>query len=280
MSRRFVLLGDPVAHSLSPTIQDAAFRALGVEAVYEAVRVEAVELERAMRLARSGGNVTVPHKARAATVVDVRTEAVRETGACNCFWTDDEERLCGENSDVEGFRSAVDEFPEARIAGGRVLVLGAGGAAAAVVLACVQGGARRLAIANRTPARAEALARRFAAGATEIGARSAADAMRDDWDLVVNATSLGLSPADPLPMELDAGRVGAVLDLVYGPGGTPWTRHARFRGVPSRDGLGMLIHQAALSVRRWVGLSPPLDVMRRAAAETLAGGESTAPRDR
>ncbi|MFQ5746865.1 MAG: shikimate dehydrogenase family protein [Gemmatimonadota bacterium] len=278
MSRRFVLLGDPVAHSLSPVLHEAAFGALGEDAEYAAVRVGAAELAEAMRIGVDGGNVTVPHKRRAADLLDVRTEAVRITGACNCFRLEASGQLWGDNTDVEGFRQALHRLPEARLGGRAVLVLGAGGGAAAVVAACIAVGARRVAIVNRSPDRARALARRFAGSGSEVDLVSRGDARREAWDLVVNATSLGLRAADPLPMRLDASRVRAAFDLVYGRDGTAWTRHARESGIPVSDGLEMLIQQAGLSVQRWLDRTPPLEPMRRAVETVLSSAAPPAGR--
>ena len=129
-TRPFVLLGDPVSHSLSPRIHNAAFRACGVDGVYVAIRcspADAGALLRAIAHGGGGGNVTLPHKILAAGVLDRQTSAVTRTGACNTFWSEDG-LVCGDNTDVEGFRRALDGFVPAS-AGSRVLLIGAGGAA-------------------------------------------------------------------------------------------------------------------------------------------------------
>lgn len=267
--RLFALLGWPVEHSLSPAIHAAAFRALGVDASYVPMAIRAEELEGVLpAVARAGGgNVTVPHKEAAARLVDRPSDAVRRTGACNCFWSEDD-AVAGDNTDVGGFREAVEEWAAVRLPGARILLLGAGGAARAVVAACQEAGAESVDVWNRTTRRARSMAR----DAREIGAGDGPDirvlASRGEtegaYELAVNATSLGLRPDDPLPIPLEGMRVGAVLDLVYGESGTDWTRNARRAGVPARDGLDMLIRQAGLSLRRWLGVPPPLDAMRRA----------------
>jgi len=125
-----------VEHSLSPAIQNAAFREAGVDGVYVALRTSAEDLPalvRALSRAGGGGNVTLPHKERAATVVDVPSDAVRRTGACNTFWGDDDGRIHGDNTDVEGFRRALRSFLGRSPEGFRVLLLGAGGAARAIL---------------------------------------------------------------------------------------------------------------------------------------------------
>lgn len=268
--RLFALLGWPVEHSLSPAIHGAAFRELGVDATYVALPVREAELDGVLPpVARAGGgNVTVPHKQAAARLLDRPSAEVRRTGACNCFWTEDGD-LAGDNTDVGGFREAVGAWHRARLEGGRILLLGAGGAARAVLAACRDAGAESVEIWNRTTGRARELVR--AAGEAGAQAETVLKVLESRWDaagpydLVVNATSLGLDPEDPLPLDLADVETAAVFDLVYGEDGTPWTRHAEDAGVPARDGLEMLVRQAGLSLRRWLRVEPPIDVMREAA---------------
>lgn len=268
----FGLLGRPVAHSASPAIHRAAFAALGIDAEYEPLDVSADELVEAMRAyARTGGgNVTLPHKERAASALARPSGAVRRTGACNCFWRDEEGALAGDNTDIGGFLTAVGELlGERPLAGRSVLLFGAGGAARAVLMACLEGGARRVDIHNRTAARAGRLAREV--GGTEIPVRvlEGDGLAAGPWDLAVNATSLGLHAEDATPPAA-APRATAALDLVYAPGGTRWVREARAAGIPARDGRHMLVHQAALSLRRWLpGVDPPVEAMREAAERAI-----------
>jgi shikimate dehydrogenase len=255
--RRFAVIGDPVAHSLSPTIYAAAFRRLGVSASYEARRVPSGDSERLRRtlagLSREGGgNVTVPHKEEAARLVDVRLPAARRTGAVNCFWGDRSGRVQGDNTDVGGFAAAIRDVEAPALGGADVLVLGAGGAARAVAVACLDQRVGRLDLLNRTPERAVALATELSDGST-ARAVTGDEARSRTYDLVVNATSLGLRADDPLPLPLHEMSTRYALDLVYGHGGTRWTAHARSLGIPARDGLTMLVRQAALSLGRWFG---------------------------
>lgn len=282
--RAVALLGDPVAHSLSPVLHEAGFRALGLDARYVALRTLPAELPHLMRaFARSGGgNVTVPHKVAAREVLDRETDAVALTGACNCFWSEPGSGgedtgggdLAGDNTDVGGFLAAVEAWPDGpELAGGRILLLGAGGGARAVAAACVESGVDRLTIRNRTMSRARELAQRFGGRGPEVKVLAAEDGElpppEERYDLVVNATSLGLDDDDPLPLELGAVHARAAFDLVYGDDGTAWVRHARRNGIPAIDGLEMLIRQAALSVERWFGVEPLLAAMRQAAEERL-----------
>jgi shikimate dehydrogenase len=268
-TRLFALLGDPVAHSLSPSFQNAAFRALGLDAVFVALRCGADELPGLLRgIARAGGggNVTVPHKALAARTVDRPSDAVLRTGACNAFWQEDGV-VAGDNTDVAGASAAVAALLGREPAGARVLLLGAGGAASAVLCALVDARPERIVIVNRTPDRARALAERYRTPGVRIDVVDGADALAGErFDLAVNSTSLGLKADDALPLDPDAARVtvGAALDLVYARGETPWVREMRARGLPAADGKEMLLQQGAAAFRRWWGSEPPLDVMRAA----------------
>ena len=262
MGREFVLIGDPVAHSRSPRIHRAAFSHWGLDASYSLRRVTAEEVEEEVRraAARGGGNVTLPHKGAVASLIDEPTDAVRATGACNCFWGAGDGSVVGDNTDVAGFAAAVGQVTR-DLSGADVLVLGAGGAARAVVHALRGFGARRIRLYNRTQGRAHRLAEDLG-GAVEV----VPGGFDEPVDLLVNATRLGLSADDPLPFDFAAAPVGAVFDLVYAPGETALVRAARALGIPATDGLPMLVHQAALSLKRWYpDLEPPMDVLFSAA---------------
>jgi len=268
-TRVLALLGDPVSHSLSPLVQNAAIRALALDGVYVALRCageDAPSLLRALARAGGGGNVTVPHKQVAFAAVDRRTPAAEATGAVNAFWLSGGE-VWGDNTDVEGFTAAVRLLLGRSIAGGRVLVIGAGGGARAVVHALAAHGAERIVIVNRTQERARELARRFGQGRTRIDViDSVADIGAGAFDLAVNATSLGLRADDPLPLDpATAPPIEAALDLVYSrTGETPWVRAMSAHRIPTLDGTEMLLQQGAAAFRRWWNLDPPLELMRTA----------------
>lgn len=265
--RLFVLLGDPVHHSLSPAMHNAAFRALGLDAVYVALRTwdELVgPLMRSVAGGGGGGNVTLPHKGRAATALDHASEAVRATGACNVFWWEQERGLCGDNTDVEAFRRAAEAVLGGPLEGRRVLLLGAGGAARAVAYACIQARAAGVEILNRSTDRARAMIRDLGAPPGLRLVEEPAVVRSEAFDLIVNATSLGLSRQDPLPLDPGAVSVRAVLDLVYSPEETRFVDAARRVGVAAADGRGMLVEQAVASFRHWFGREPPREVMLRA----------------
>lgn len=270
----YALLGDPVEHSPAPAIYQAAFRDLGVDATFVSRVVTRSELASVMRevAATGGGNVTLPHKLLAAAALDTPSSSVLRTGACNCFWSGPEGSLCGDNTDVGGVLTAVHRLERScdlRLRGARCLVLGAGGAARAVLAALSEGGAAAAEILNRTREKAHGVAAELELGEMAILVLGGRGDVTGPYDLVVNATSLGLRPTDPLPADLSRFRAGAALDVVYRVGGTPWVRHARALGLPAADGLDMLVAQAELSIRNWLGLVAPVEVMRRAAQAAL-----------
>jgi shikimate dehydrogenase len=262
--RRLVLLGHPVAHSLSPAMQNAALAALGMPLRYEALDVTPESLDAtldALVAAGAAGNVTLPHKTRVAARCASLTDSARRAGATNVFWVVNG-ALAGDNTDIPAFAALAIQTLGTIPAGKRVCVLGAGGAAAAVLAAAEQWQDCTVALYNRSPVRAAELAARFPVVRTI--AATPADAARDA-DLVVNATALGLRSSDPLPLEIDAIPAGAtVVDLVYRAGGTHWSRGARAAGHRAADGLEMLLEQGALALERWLGVPAPRTVMREA----------------
>lgn len=267
-TRTLAVLGDPVEHSLSPVMQNAAMRHLGLDGVYVALRCDADALPGLMRgiaAAGGGGNVTLPHKLAAARVVDVATDAVRRTGACNTFWYEDG-ALHGDNTDVHGFRAALASLVPDGAWGRRVLLLGAGGAARAALTSLLDEGVAQVVLLNRSVEKARALSGR--AGDPRVRVLERVEALPDEepFELVVNATRLGLDPADPPPLVLaQAPPVEAVLDLVYREQGlSPLVTEARHLGLPAEDGAEMLVQQGALAFERWWRCDAPLDVMRRA----------------
>ncbi|HEX2166197.1 MAG TPA: shikimate dehydrogenase [Longimicrobiales bacterium] len=267
-TRLFVLLGDPVGHSVSPLFQNAALRERGIDAVYTALgcdRQSVGPLIRALCRANGGGNVTIPHKAAAAECIERPSPQVTRTGACNTFWGEDGV-VCGDNTDVEGFRHAASQLhPD--LNGVRSLIIGAGGAAAAAACALIDSGAASITLINRSPDRARVLASRLDPDGRIVNViTSVHDVAGASFDLVVNASAAGLRDDDPVPFDLSTlARTGAAIDVVYRQSGsTPFVRHARRLGIRAADGTEMLIAQGASAFARWFGGEPPLDVMRNA----------------
>lgn len=257
------IIGWPVEHSLSPAMHNAAFAALGLNWLYAAFPVHPDRVAEAVRGLAAAGcaglNVTIPHKQAVIPCCSDVSEAVTAIGAANTLVPDGAGGFRGDNTDAAGFLRALDEQAPLDLAGSDALVIGAGGAARAVVFALRSRGAR-VRVANRSAARAAELGDPvpFVTQALETVAAQSA--------LVVNATSLGLhgdSPPPELPLA-GLGRDQVVADIVYRPGGTPWLAAAAARGARPVDGLGMLLHQGAAAFEQWAGQAAPVEVMRRA----------------
>lgn len=270
------VIGDPVRHSLSPTLHNAAFAALGLDWVSVAFPIAPGALDAALSGARALGlrglSVTMPFKEPVAATIDRKSPTATLLGAVNCVVVEPD-GLVGHNTDGEGLVAALRRGAGFEPAGRRCVVAGAGGAARAVVLALAQAGASEVIVVGRTPART-ADAASLAAGVGRTGSPSDAR----DADLVVNATPAGMagtSVAGELP-PIDPGLLGRgqlAVDLVYVPRPTRWLELAARRGAATLDGLGMLVHQAALQIELWSGRSAPVEAMWQAVAHRHARGE-------
>lgn len=271
--RLAALIGSPVEHSLSPVIHQAAFDAAGVDWTYAAFDVaagRAAEAVAAMRvLGIAGLSVTMPHKHDVADAVDRRDPAAAALRSVNTVsWDGDD--LVGSSTDGAGFVASLIEVG-IDVSGARVAVLGAGGAARSVIDALGRAGAASICVINRTSERAVSAC--LLAAVASVGTRD--DVARAD--LVVNASSVGMG-VDPttatdadLPCEIELlGPTQIVADLVYHPLRTAWLVRADDVGARTVDGLGMLIHQAALQQETWLGRMPDVAVMRRAAEDALS----------
>jgi shikimate dehydrogenase len=258
------IIGDPVSHSRSPAIHNAAFAALGLDWVFVAFRVPMGAAVRALDGVRAldiaGLSVTMPHKRDAAEACDELTPTASALGAVNTVVARDRV-LLGDSTDGEGLvRSLRDEGVDP--AGARILVLGAGGAARAIVHALGAHGADVTVAARRRDAAESAAA--LAPRARVLDLDQAGPALAQ-CDVVVNATPLGMrGERPPFPADSLAG-LALVLDTVYHPLETPLLAEARARGVACANGLGMLVHQAAIAFETLTGATAPLDVMRAAA---------------
>lgn len=268
------VIGDPVAHSLSPLLHNTAFVHLGLDwvsvgfAVPEGQAAQAMAGMRALGL--HGLSVTMPHKGTVARLVDRRTPVAERLGAVNCVRRLADGQLVGENTDGAGFLAALRRGARFEVAGRRCMVAGAGGAGRAVVLALVEAGAGEVVVVNRTAGPAETVVAMAGPGA-RVGEPDEAPQM----DLVVKATPAGMAgtPSAPLGCLVDPATLGAgqlAVDLVYDPAVTPWLEAARLAGADTLGGLGMLVHQAALQLTAWTGQEPPLEAMW-AAANQQAG---------
>lgn len=273
---RLAVLGDPVAHSLSPAMHNAAFAAVGVPAQYLAQRVAAGELGEALTKARAAGylglNLTVPHKEAALAHLDEVEPAARRLGAVNTVVFRDG-RAFGTNTDGPGFLWSLTQQAGFDPHGCRAVVVGAGGAARSVAAALAEAGAARVDVVNRTRERAVALATSLGLSGDALDPDQAAAAL-GQADLVVNCTTQGMwpevdgrPPADPRGMRPDA----LAMDIVYNPRPTRWLAMAAERGCRTLDGLGMLAGQAAAAWEVWFGFQGPAQVMMEAAVRALEG---------
>lgn len=275
------IIGWPVEHSLSPVMHNAAFRARGMDWAYVPLPVPPNRVKEAVLGLRGlgfrGANVTVPHKQAVMPFLDHLTPEARAIGAVNTIVVEENGHMWGTNTDAQGF---LDDLTAAGISveGESVLVLGAGGAARAVVYALARAGAR-VTIANRTLGRAVELARQIHTALPAAAFRVVEftpDALRREADahaILVNATSVGMWPdvdASPWPAGVGFGNIRVVYDLVYRPRPTRLLQEAQAWGCRAIDGLGMLVRQGAESWRLWTGQIPPVDVMEEVVREAMS----------
>ncbi|MEZ4492774.1 MAG: shikimate dehydrogenase [Dehalococcoidia bacterium] len=272
MTRTAGLIGHPVAHSLSPVFQNAAFQHCGLDVVYTAWDTPVARLRTRMQRLRSaemlGANVTIPHKQAVMPHIDELGDFSRRVGAVNTI-VNREGRLFGFNTDGPGFVQSLKDERNFDPRGANVLVFGAGGAARGIVLALVDAGAA-VSIANRTPSRAEDLAHTAGAGARAV--RQPGDLAA--YDVLVNTTSIGMEGTgteDQSPSDFLGARPGAfAVDIVYAPERTTFLRDAEAAGLRTLGGLAMLVYQGALAFTYWTGIHAPVEVMFDAARNELA----------
>ncbi|WP_173934393.1 shikimate dehydrogenase [Chelativorans sp. Marseille-P2723] len=256
--RRAFVCGHPIGHSRSPLIHNFWLKEHGIEGSYERRDVTPEAFPAFLReFSRyyAGGNVTIPHKESAWNLVERRDEAAQAIGAVNTLWLENG-RLCGGNTDAYGFAANLDAnapgWPDVGVA----TVIGAGGAARAVIYALLKRGLRRIRIVNRTEQRARDLAEVFGSGATAHPWEKRNELL-ESTGLLVNTSSLGMAGTPALDIELEALPGQAIVtDIVYVPLQTPLLAAAAARGLVTADGLGMLLHQAVPGFERWFGVRP------------------------
>ncbi|MCJ7631335.1 shikimate dehydrogenase [Candidatus Bathyarchaeota archaeon] len=276
-TKLYVLIGDPVEHSLSPVMQNAAFEIMGVDAVYLALRVQTSMLFRVIDCLRvlniSGFNVTIPHKVSIIKCLDEMNEKASAIGAANTVVNRDG-KLIGYNTDGTGALAALRDAG-VDPSGKRVLLLGAGGAARALAFSLVEV-AERVIVLNRTALKAESLVkdvRRSTRREILYGELNSSTLEKEvpDSDLLENATSVGMDPIqDKTPV--DAKLLGpnlVVFDIVYGPHETRLLKDAKAAGAKRVNGLGMLAHQGAQAFEIWTGMEAPVATMTGALKEAL-----------
>jgi shikimate dehydrogenase len=279
---RLGVFGDPVAHSLSPDMQNAALRACEINAQYVRFHIRPNELRSALRFLRKldfiGVNLTVPHKIAGFAQIDEADEFASRAGSVNTIRLRDK-KLVGSNTDGEGFLRTIRAEFSVDVRDLRVMIIGAGGGTGrAIAWQCALENCERLVLVNRTQEKANALAgqlRPFFAGPRVLGPAARIEAIRwdeptmraqlADIDLIVNATPLGMNSSDPaaVPARLLAPHQ-MVFDCVYGPSKTALVHAAEQAGARSANGISMLLHQGALSFSIWFDREAPIEAMRKA----------------
>ncbi len=270
-TRVVAVLGWPIEHSLSPVIHNAAFDAMGLDWRYVALPVAPGAVPEAVAglaaLGFAGANVTMPHKEAVADVVDRLREDAERLRAVNTIELA-AGSVVGHNTDAPGFARFLEQDVAFDAAGRTALLYGAGGAARACALALARAGLTRLVVALRVPARAKGLEAALDGFATKVEIVAFDRATDVSADLIVNGTPLGVH-GETLPLPALGSGIVAV-DLLYRPTLTPLQQATRAAGGSAFGGLGLLLHQAALSFEIWTGRQPPLEVMSAAALAALA----------
>jgi shikimate dehydrogenase len=271
--KKIAIIGDPVSHSLSPAMQNAAFRARKLPFRYSKKRLTSSQLPSFLKALKKGHyrglNVTVPYKEAVMTYLDEITPTARLIGAVNTILVEDG-NLKGFNTDGEGYLRSLKKETGFSLRGKHVVILGAGGAARAIVVACLSQGVQGLTLANRTLGRARKLALEFQKKFPRILIRAVSlkskilEPVFKKTDLLINTTSAGLKkePFPPLPLRLLPKRA-LVSDIVYKPALTPLLSEAKKKGKRTHPGLGMLLHQGALAFEIWTNRPAPLSLMKK-----------------
>ena len=270
-TRLATVIGSPVRHSFSPAIHNAAFAATGFDAVYTATPVAPGEAASAVEAMRRfewlGMSVTMPHKTDVLAACDIVSPAAQALASGNCiYWQGDS--IAADSTDGEGFVRGLAAELAVDVAGMRCVMVGAGGAARAVVRALVDSGAAEVVVVNRNPERAHE-------AAVHAGDRGRVGTLQDlgDAELVINGTPLGMAGTDhdqAVPFDVDLLRDDAVVsDLIYHPAQTPLLRAAADRGLRHQNGLSMLVFQAAVAFEHWTGIDAPIEAMQGAVADAL-----------
>jgi len=269
------VMGWPVAHSRSPAIHNHWIGQYGLNGHYVLLPVQPERLADAVRglraLGFAGCNITIPHKVAAMPLMDRIDPLAARIGAINTVVVERDGTLTGYNTDAYGYiQSLLDARPDWRADAGPITVLGAGGAARAILVALAERGARDIRLCNRSLDKAQALASEFGAPIHAVPWEQRADAL-EDCALLVNTTSLGMKGQPPLELALDRLPAHALVsDIIYVPLQTPLLAAARARGHTTVDGLGMLLNQARPAFAHWFGVMPELTpALRRQIEATL-----------
>ncbi|ADU29831.1 shikimate dehydrogenase [Evansella cellulosilytica] len=273
------VIGDPIGHSLSPHMHNAAYRELGINMEYHAFHVKREQLENALKGVRGLGikglNVTIPHKVNVLPYLDEVDELARHLGAVNTIVNEDG-KLIGFNTDGEGYLQSLYEFIQGDLQTKRVLMIGAGGASRAVTLTIANSGVKEIIVTNRTAEKGEELVKdckKFCP--SSFMSLEEVEKNLERFDVVINTTSIGMAPhLNKLPISLDKVKSDTIVsDLIYTPFKTKFLIEAEKKGCRVLNGLDMFVYQGALAFKRWTGINAPTQVMREAVLQQLEGGK-------
>lgn len=278
VNKLYGLLGHPIGHSMSPLMQNNAFSQLGLPGYYQAFDVREDQLEQTVAAIRvlniAGFNVTIPHKVAIIQFLDEIDEEAKIIGAVNTVVNIDG-RLIGYNTDGRGYLTSLVKVLEKPLAESQVLVIGAGGAARAVVTAVMKV-VSSITIANRTREKAVSIKenyQQYKRGNINILTLEEAEAMIETYDVIINTTSVGMSPnTDEIPINLENIKTGVVLsDLIYNPICTKWLQLGEEKGAIIHNGVGMFVEQGSLAFQKWTGQVPDTEKMTRIVMKQLGG---------
>ncbi len=282
------VIGDPIQHSLSPVMHNAALAAMGLDYVYVPFHIHVKDLEQGLQglqaIAVQGFNITIPHKQTIIPLLAGITPLAEAVGAVNTVWRDSDGHWQGTNTDVEGFVTPLFAYPR-DWATQNAIILGVGGAARAVVAGCAQLGLRSLHVLGRNPDKLQAFQQSWINSPISVQFKihpwEALAEVLADADLIINTTPLGMHPqVDSSPLsDADAARIKSsaiAYDLIYTPSPTRFLQQAKKEGAEILDGLDMLLYQGAAALKQWVKQEVPIDVMRNALRQHLAGSSAGA----
>lgn len=271
------MIGDPIAHSLSPLMHNEELEKLKVHAYYHPFHIRSDHLQTAIEgmkvIGVAGFNVTIPHKTAIIPLLDEIDPLAKAIGAVNTV-AREQDRLIGYNTDGSGFVQAlIDDWKE-DLTDERTLIIGAGGASKAIYYTLLSLGVKQIDICNRTLERAEQLIQDCPyEGKSQAFSLQEAEAQLDDYSLVIQTTSIGMFPqVEYCPLSLkNLSRSAFVSDIIYNPAETAFLKGAREKGAQIQNGLGMFVYQGALAFKKWTGMMPEVDRMKQTVINYLGG---------
>lgn len=274
MEKLYGVIGDPISQTLSPSMHNAAFNHLGLSAKYLPFHVTPGQLSQAIEGVRglgvAGLNVTIPHKVSVMNLLDEIDPLAMRIGAVNTI-VNENGKLIGYNTDGAGYVSSLKHITaERNLEEHSILIVGAGGAARAIYYTLLEEGVKKVAIANRTIETAKQL---IQSNNTNVMSLSDAEDVVDDYDIIINTTSIGMYPyLENMPIQLGKIKEKTIVsDIIYNPIETKWLKQARKLGAQTQNGIDMFVFQGALAFEKWTGIYPSVEVMRKTVLTKLGG---------